>query len=165
MTDHPLGHGVDARAPSYLIFVQSPVVSLDIGLVIQDLAPGANIIVVQNATTALRALARVSSLQAAFLELAPASDTCCRLAEATRLRGGLLVLLGDEAEDMGPSASWSVLVRPFTTRGVLAALGVPRQGRCGRPMRSTGHLAASRLAAPGVGVALLQGRITDAFAR
>lgn len=145
-----------------VVMVQSALVALDIRLAISDAVPGANVMVVQNVVGALQALEGVDRVHVAFLEPAPPIDKGCPLAEAVRLRGGRVVFLGDEAEDLGPGPGWTVLVRPFTNNCVLAALKGPSQDRPWWPIRQPRRMA---LTARGGGVVSQEPRTTHHFAQ
>ena len=112
---------------SYLVLVQPVLVATDIGMAIAEWDLNANVIIAHSAKEAARALKNVDCLCVAFLGLPPASADAVQLAADIRARGGRLIFIGDEAEDMGPGPDWSVLLMPFTTNCVWNALrGVPK---------------------------------------
>lgn len=112
---------------SYLVLVQPALVALDIATSIADHLPGANVIVVQSLADADEALLSVDTIAMAFLGLAPATIKARGLADVIRKRGGVIVFIGDEAEEAAASADWTLLRRPFSSEGVLAAINHRRQ--------------------------------------
>lgn len=112
---------------TYLVLVDPDLVADDIRLTITEADPAARVVVAHSAIEAAAALETVTCVNVAFIGLPPESPTAVTLAAAVRKRGGRLVFIGDEAEDLGSGPDWSVLERPFTTDCVLAALAGPRQ--------------------------------------
>ena len=116
---------------SYLILVQPPLVSMDIALTLADHSPGAKIITARTAREAQQALSSQHSLVAAFLGMGPDAFAKGDLAPVIRALSAEVILIGEDAEDAGPGPEWSVLERPFTSDGVIAALE-----RCGTRLGS-----------------------------
>ena len=140
---NPIPAGFPASL-SYLVLVQPMLVAIDISAAITDFVPRADVVVVQGAAEAGDALKAMRNLHLAFIGLAPNSDKGWRLAEAVRACGGRLVFIGDEAEELGPGPDWSVLVRPFATDCIEAAIkGLP-QARFATPNRRLANAFASR---------------------
>ena len=106
----------------YLILVQPPLVSMDIALTLADYSPGAKIITARTAREAQQAVSCQHSLVAAFLGMGPMAYANGDLAPVIRALGAEVILIGEDAEDAGPGPEWSVLERPFTSDGVIAAL-------------------------------------------
>ena len=131
MTDPIHARSTFPTSACYFVLVQPGLVAADISATIADYAPRASVIVVQNAAEADQTLKAVQTIHVAFLELAPESDKGWRIAEAVRARGGRLVFIGDEAENLGPGPDWTVLRRPFSTDCVIAALDGRAQARSG----------------------------------
>lgn len=165
MTDPTQGKPRSRPQTTYLILVQSMIVTLDIRLAIADAVPSADIVVVHDAAEAGRVLHGIESIHVAFLELAPDSDTCLSLVKVVRRLGGRVVLLGDEAEDLGPRQDWMVLERPFTNDCTLAALTDPAQAGSVWPTRCTRRTVALHHSGPGIGPALFTSPTRDHFAR
>lgn len=165
MTDPTQDYPRSRPQTSYLILVQSMIVTLDIRLAIADAVPFADIVVVHDAAEAGRTLDGMESIHVAFLELAPDSDACLSLGQVVRRLGGRVVLLGDEAEDLGPRQDWTVLERPFTNGCILAALTDPAQAGSVWPTRCTKRTVAFHHLGPGIGPAMFTSPTRDHFAR
>ena len=111
---------------SYLILVQPTLVAVDIGQVIANFVPRANVIIVQYAEEACEALKLAKNIHVAFLGIAPESDKGWQLAESVRAQGGRVVFFVDEAKDQRLGADWMVLERPFDTDAICSAIkGLP----------------------------------------
>lgn len=122
MSNQVLPSPVDPTRRAYLVLVQPALVAMDIATTILDHVPGSNVIVVQSLADADRALISVDSFATAFLGLAPDTVRARDLAGAIRKRGGTIVFIGDEADEAGACADWTVLMRPFSTDGVVAEI-------------------------------------------
>jgi hypothetical protein len=107
---------------TYLIVMQQVLVAQDIALTISDHDPGANVIIASTHAEAEAALVTVADLVLAFVADAPWQFMASSLGQAIMARGGRVVLLGEAAEEAGPTAQWGVLDQPFTTDAVLKHL-------------------------------------------
>ena len=107
---------------TYLIVMQQVLIAQDLALTIADHDPRANVIVASTPAEAEAALAPVAHVVIAFVADAPSLFQESTLARTITARGGRVVLLGDEAEDIGPTPQWGVLDQPFSTDAVLKHL-------------------------------------------
>lgn len=118
---------LSAEQPAYLVVVNEYLIAQDIALTINDHDPGAKAIIAATAPQALAALSEVPRVVVAFIAEPPNHFARSALAKAIAERGGRVVLLGEEAEELGPIAEWDVLYVPFTTATLIESL-TRRQG-------------------------------------
>lgn len=97
------------------------VVAQDIAQALADFDPGIHVILVTDPQSIVLS-PDMEQVWLAFLGLAPSRVADDPLAQAVLQRGGRLVLINDEAEEVGDSADWWVLRRPFTTDAILSLL-------------------------------------------
>jgi hypothetical protein len=107
---------------TYLIVLRHVVVAQDIAMTITDMDPEARIVTAASEAEALPRLAGVEHLAVAFVGQAPRAYQDSALARAVLARGGRVVLMGEEAEAEGAALGYAVLVRPFSTEGILQHL-------------------------------------------
>ncbi len=91
-------------------------------MTIADYDRGARVIVVRMPADAEAALVDVSELKVAFVAARPSNFRGSSLERAIVQRGARLVMLGIEAESVGPTPDFDVLSQPFDTDAVLAKL-------------------------------------------
>lgn len=108
--------------PNYLVVIDEVLIARDIALTITDQEPEASVLIASSLTEAEEALSKVSNLVLAFVNVRPRTFAESALAQAISKRGGRVVLLGYEAEAVGPNPLWDVLMQPFDTAAVLARL-------------------------------------------
>ncbi len=111
-----------SHTPTYIIVMRDVLIAQDLSLTIGDHDPGARIEVASSLTEAEAIVARLTQIVMAFIVEAPRKFRHSDLSRAIAERGGRVVLLGDDAEDGGPTPDWDVLYRPFSTDEVLARL-------------------------------------------
>lgn len=107
-----------AVTPTCLIALKHFVVAQDIALTIAEFDPTIHVILVTDPQSIMLS-SGVERLWLAFLGISPSRIDDDPLAQAVLARGGQLVLINDEAEEIGDSDRWWVLPRPFTTEAVL----------------------------------------------
>jgi hypothetical protein len=107
---------------TYLIVMKEVLIAQDLALTIADYDTNASIIIASTHAEAEAALATVNSLEMAFVANAPSQFKTSMLARTIRQRNGRVVLLGSEAEEVGPTQCWEVLNQPFSTDAVLKLL-------------------------------------------
>ena len=115
----------ESQSPSgatYLVMIADCVVATDLAQSVTDFSPQAQVIVKSDPGAALEAAALAASITVAFVERAPKSFERSELARMIVQKGGRVILLGAEAEELGPSAGYAVLQRPFSSRMVLEHL-------------------------------------------
>lgn len=111
------------RKAIYVIVLGQVVVAQDIAQVIAGYDPTATIITTPRREDALGALDGMEGrLEMTFINIAPRLLAEDHLAEATRQRGGRIVLIHEEAEREGEREGYFVLARPFTTELVVEVL-------------------------------------------
>jgi len=113
----------------YLIVLRQSLIAQDLSLTINDHDASAQVIITQSPQEALAALKDVLRLEAAFVSIDPGSFAKSLLDHAIAARGGRAVLMGHEAEGLGPTQDWDVLCQPFTTETALDLLQRQRQAR------------------------------------
>jgi hypothetical protein len=106
----------------YLIIVEDCIVSQDLAESVSSYDPGAGLIVCRTMDEAVTELDHVDLLAVAFIEESPANFAASPLAEVIATRGGQVILIGAEAEEMGKASGWTVLERPFSSTMVLEHL-------------------------------------------
>lgn len=107
---------------TYLIVLGDYIVASDLAQTVVDFCPTAKVIQKSTARAALAAAAAVDSMKVAFIGEPPKRFARSELAKLIVKKGGRVVFVGDEAEDLGPDAGHPVLNRPFSTPAVLAHL-------------------------------------------
>jgi len=108
--------------PAYVIVMREALISQDLSLTIADHDPGARVVFAANLRDAETVVAGLTHIVMAFIIEGPKQFLQSDLSRAIRARGGRVVLLGDDAEEVGPTPDWDVLYRPFSTDEVLARL-------------------------------------------
>ncbi len=107
---------------TYLIVLGDYIVALDLAQTVADFCPTAQVIQKSTAAAALAAVAAVDRVKVAFVGEPPHSFARSELARLIADKGGRVVFVGDEAEDLGTGNGHAVLSRPFSTPAVLAHL-------------------------------------------
>lgn len=107
---------------TYLIVVGDYIVALDLAQTVADFCPTALVIQKSTAVAALAAVAAVDRVKVAFVGEPPDTFARSELARLISNKGGRVVFVGGEAEDLGPGTGHAVLSRPFSTPAVLAHL-------------------------------------------
>jgi len=102
-------------ARTYLVVMQHVFIAKDLGMTIADHDPAAKLIIAATHAEAAAALHDVTHLELAFIADAPTQFVTSDLANAIRLRGGRIVLLGAAATPPDGAGLWAVLEMPFTT--------------------------------------------------
>ena len=106
----------------YLIVMQQVLVAQDLALTISDYDASAIVKIAGTHAEAEAALLNIAQMELAFVADAPSRFMQSSLAQSIRARGGRVILLGEEAEEDGPTQHWGVLNQPFTTDAVLQHL-------------------------------------------
>lgn len=115
----------------YLVMMREVLIAQDLSLTITEFDPSARVITAADMDQALSLIAPTTSLAIAFAEVQPAPFAAHALARAIAERRGRVVLLGEQAEAVGPTQDWDVLRKPFVTDHVLSLL-LARGGASGR---------------------------------
>lgn len=111
-------------ASNYLVLVSESLVAQDIAMTIAEYDATAHVITAITLSDAEVALANVTDLKVAFVKARPSNFRGSALDLAISQRGARLVMLGIEAESIGPTPDFDVLSQPFDTDAVLAKLAV-----------------------------------------
>lgn len=121
---YPMPYPTHVRSDSgtYLIVMKELVIAGDIAGTIQEMEPGAEIIVEMTAERALAALSGVTRVSKAFIVASPEKFRASALHNEIRARGGCVILMGEEAERQSESGDWHVLAIPFATRNVVTLI-------------------------------------------
>lgn len=117
-----------SRSPSgttYLITIANWVVATDLAQCVADFSPQAQVIVKGDPAAALEAAAGAASIAVASVERPPHCFEGSELARLIGQKGGSVVFIGAEAEELGPDAGYAVLHRPFSSRTVFGTSGPP----------------------------------------
>ena len=125
---------------TYLIVIGDYIVALDLAQTVADFCPTAQVIQQSTAVAALAAVAAIDRVTVAFVGEPPHSFARSELARLIADKGGRVVFVGGEAEDLGPGSAHTVLNRPFSTPAVLAHLkqATPTANPCDEFARSVG---------------------------
>lgn len=116
--------GAQGARPGFLVMVRNGLVAQDLSDTLREMDPSAEVLAARTCDEALMLLAGRSAIEIAFVEADPAQLAASALDSELRTRGGILVLLGDAAEDAwhfgGAGAlRWPVLMRPFSSAMVM----------------------------------------------
>ena len=115
-------HNPASDVPIYLILMTEVFIAQDLALTIKEHEPTAIVMIAITAAQAVMMIDSHATLAVAFLCEQPTRFGSSELARAIAARGGHVVLLGEEAEMIGPTNGWDVLERPFSTETVMAHL-------------------------------------------
>lgn len=107
---------------TYLIVMKEVLIAQDLALTIGDYDADASIIIARTLAEAEAALTTVDEVALAFVANAPSQFVTSLLSRTIKERKGRVVLLGSEAEEVGPTRCWAVLNQPFSTDAVLKLL-------------------------------------------
>lgn len=112
---------------TYLIAVKSFVILQDLADTVREFDRAAHILGCGHVEELPERLALTERVAIVFAEAGPRDVAALCLDEAVRMRGGRLVLLGDDAEDewdAGPASTrrWPTLLRPFNSQSVLSLI-------------------------------------------
>lgn len=111
---------------AYLVVLDDVLVAMDIAETIREFSPGATVLVAANEAEAMTVIGGLHGLVQAFVAAEPNGFSGSALCEGIAVRGGSVVLLGDEAEE-AVAVRWPVLQRPFGRDTLLGHLRNPRQ--------------------------------------
>lgn len=115
---------------TYLICLADYVVALDLVQTVAEARPAATVIQTTSAAEALSAVMTAGKVKVAFIGTPPQRFEGSELAMLIAQKGGRVVFIGSEAEDLAPASGRAVLHRPFSTAQVLAHLNLSEHG-CG----------------------------------
>ena len=118
MTDSPR-----YRMDTCTIVLRDHLIAQDLATTITDRDPSARVIHAATPDEAVAALADIPQVAVAFVSATPADYGSSSLGPAIKARHGRVILLGIEAEAIGPSQDWGVQPQPFDTVAVLGVLG------------------------------------------
>ncbi len=107
---------------TYLVFIKETLIARDIAEIITDFDPDADVICAASLADAQSSLVDARTVEIAFVAGAPSAFLETPLHHSIVARGGRLVLLGLEAEAVGPTSIFDVLTQPFDTSAVMAKL-------------------------------------------
>lgn len=110
------------KGATYLIVLRQAVVAQDLALMIAEYDPAAQVIVASSQELGAAALDSVQCLSHAFVAANPDKFAGSALAKAILARKGRSILLGSEAEAVGPTQDWDVLQQPFFSDAALALI-------------------------------------------
>lgn len=116
-------HSIQPRSGDvYIVMLADFVVAMDLAQTVADFSPQAHVILKANATDALEAALSADRIAVAFVGEAPQSFLQSALAEVIAQKGGRVVFVGAETEELAPDARCTILHQPFTSRTVTAYL-------------------------------------------
>lgn len=107
---------------TYLIVLRETLVARDLAMMIAEHDPNAEVIIAESLDVAAGALESVKCLSHAFVAANPEKFAGSTLFKAVMERNGRSILLGPEAEAVGPTQDWDVLQQPFFTDTALALI-------------------------------------------
>ncbi len=117
-----LGRDLLSRSRAYLVLVTETVVACDIAQTISDFDTTAYVVCAATISEAEAAMTDLESVEIAFVAGCPRKFDGSALHRDLVMRGARIVLLGIEAEVVGPTPAFDVLSQPFDTDAVLAKL-------------------------------------------
>lgn len=112
------------KTRTYLILSQDCLVAQDLAESIAVYDAGADVIVRHSVVAAVSALEATPEIAVAFVGAGPVQFGASALADMIRARQGLVILMGDDAEENGEALGWKVLHRPFSEGVVLSHLAL-----------------------------------------
>lgn len=122
----PMHNQNSGRTDVYVIAVRDFVVLKDLEDTVRDFDPTAIVLTATSCDEAVTKIRAHDRLATVFVEAGPGYVSGVRMDDLVRARGGLIVLLGDDAEDEWDddrsARRWPTLQRPFSSQNVLSLI-------------------------------------------